>query len=213
MVNSEDGKNLKDLYSSNKRGENAKRLINLIEKDINNGRVLYNRFLNYSNKIVRNYHDAEDVLSCFILNLINRGALNYIYEVNGSFDKELNRWLYRGVRNLSRRFLRNRKRLNVYSLFGGDDEDSAFIDKYCCEQEEAPDKIASKKETLSIILDKISDLEPEHRTLLTQRYFEGASYTRISETQNIPIGTVKSRLNKAKKKFLRLKGVAALAAN
>jgi len=215
MNNSEQDEDTKELCPSDKREGNAKRLINLIEKDMNNGKVLYSRFLNYSNKIVRNYHDAEDVVSHFILNLIKKGALTYEYQVNGSFDKELIRWLYRGVRNLSISLLRERNKLNASSLSDRDDEDFAFIDRSWVKQqrEEVPDIRASRKEAQRIILENIPNLEPEYREILTQRYFGRASYKQLSETQQIPIGTVKSRLHAAKKKFSRLKGVAVLAFN
>ena len=203
----------KDLCTFDKREENAEKLINFIEKDINNGRVLYNRLFNYSNKIVRNYHDAEDVVSHFILNLIKRGALTYEYNINGSVDGKLTRWLYRGVRNLSISLLRDRNRLNVSSLSSRDDEDFIFINEYCCKQEEAPDKRASRKEALRVVFENIPNLKPEYRNVLTQRYFDYASYKEISETQHIPMGTVKSRLYYAKKKFSELEDVVALAVN
>lgn len=215
MVNSGDCENTKELCSSDKREDNAKRLINLIEKDMSNGRVLYNRFFNYSKKIVRNYHDAEDVVSHFILNLIKGGAPTYKYNINDSFDKELTRWVYRGIRNLSISLLRERNRLNASSLSDRDDEDFAFIDRSGVKQqrEEVPDIRASRKETQEIILENIPNLKPEHRNILTQRYFDCASYKQLSETQHIPIGTVKSRLHTAKKEFSELEGVAVLAFN
>lgn len=215
MINSKEDGDLRDLCLFDKRGENAKRLINLIEKDMNNGRSLYNRLFNYSNRIVRNYHDAEDVLSHFILNLINGKSLTYIYFINGSADGKLIRWLYRGVRNLSISLLRDRNRLDICSLDSRDDENFALVDKYWFKQkqEEAPGNIMSKEETHRIVFEKIPDLKPKYRDILTQRVSNQGSYKEISEALHIPMGTVKSRLHKAKKKFLELKGVAALTVN
>ncbi|MDD5192605.1 MAG: RNA polymerase sigma factor [Candidatus Nanoarchaeia archaeon] len=213
MGDSEGDEDLSDLRPFEKRGENAKRLINLIEKDMGNGRVLYNHLLNYSKKLVGNYHDAEDVVSHFILNLIDGKAFTYKYNLNGSVDWKLKRWLCRGVRNLSISLLRNKGILNVYP--NKDDEDFVFFDRYLSKQkqEEVPERRVSRKETRKVVFENILHIRPEYRSILTQRYFNHASYKKISETQHIPIGTVKSRLHTAKKKFSRLEGVIALAAN
>ncbi len=210
-----EGEDLKDICPSDKRKGNAKRLIDLIESDMNNGRVLYNRLFNYSNRIVRNYHDAENVLSHFILNLINGKSLTYIYNINGSADGKLIRWLYGGVRNLSISYLRDRNRLKICSLSDRDEKDFAFIDEYLSKQGEGevPDIKACKKEVFGVVFDNIPNLKPKYRDILTQRCSNRGSYKEISKTLHIPIGTVKSRLHIAKKKFSRLRGVAALTAN
>src|SRR3989344_153588 len=208
----EEDEDLSDLRPFEKREDNAKRLISLIEKDMDNGRVLYNRLINYSNKIVGNYHDGEDIVSHFILHLIDGGALTYKYNLNGCVDCKLTRWLYRGVRNLSISLLRERNRMNILSFSDKDTEDFVFIDEYWCKQkqEEVPYKKLSRKEIQMTVSENIPHLKPEFGNVLTQRYFGCASYKQISETQHIPIGTVKSRLNTAKKRLSGLKGIVAL---
>lgn len=51
---------------------------------------------------------------------------------------------------------------------------------------------------------KIKELEPENRMMLTMRDIEGASYKDISSDLEIPVGTVKSRINRARIKLAKL---------
>ena len=62
-----------------------------------------------------------------------------------------------------------------------------------------PDK--DLKKMIYYNFDKLENLKDGD--ILTQRYLNGASYKEIAEVQKINIGTVKSRLNKAKKGFKR----------
>jgi len=50
-----------------------------------------------------------------------------------------------------------------------------------------------------IILNAIDNLSGNYREIIKLRLFEDASYDTISEITNIPIGTVKSRIYRARK--------------
>lgn len=201
-----------DFCPLDKREENTEKIIGLLKKDMENGRAMYKRLLNYSVKIVKNYHDGEDIISQFILHLIKRGARTYEYNIDRSIDGKLTRWMYRGVRNLSISFIRNKKISSVSYFSEKENEDYRFIDKYWYKQkqEDSPNEKVSKKEEMENVSRNLSYLKPKHENILLQRYFERASYKEISETQHIPIGTVKSRLHAAKEKFAELEEIVAL---
>lgn len=206
-------KNYLDFCPLDKRKENAEKIIRILKEDMENGRVLYNRLLNYSVTFVKNYHDGEDILSQFFLHLIEKGAITYKYNVNSSIDGNLYKWLHRGVRNLSISFTKNKRRLDVSYFFEKENEDYSFIDINWRKQkqEDSPDEKAIKKEISEIVSRNMPNLKMEYRDILTQRFFEHDSYQKISETQKIKIETAKSRVRAAKKKFSRLEEIAVLA--
>lgn len=59
---------------------------------------------------------------------------------------------------------------------------------------EPADKLFDNQSDLAVVL---SNLSPKHSEVLFMRYFDGLSIEEISQALNIPIGTVKSRINKA----------------
>jgi RNA polymerase sigma-70 factor (ECF subfamily) len=63
----------------------------------------------------------------------------------------------------------------------------------------APDKALERKEVGEILLDAINKLPFSHRTILLLKEVEGLSYDEISTTLDLPLGTVKSRLARARK--------------
>ena len=63
----------------------------------------------------------------------------------------------------------------------------------------APDKALERKEVGQLLLDAIDELPFSHRTILLLKEVEGLSYDEISTTLDLPLGTVKSRLARARK--------------
>lgn len=63
----------------------------------------------------------------------------------------------------------------------------------------APDKTLERKEVGQLLLDAIDKLPFTQRTILLLKEVEGLSYDEISTTLDLPLGTVKSRLARARK--------------
>ena len=61
-----------------------------------------------------------------------------------------------------------------------------------------PDQEASARETLAILLRELETLDEEQRTLVVLRDMEGLAYAEIAEITDQPLGTVKSRLHRAR---------------
>lgn len=78
------------------------------------------------------------------------------------------------------------------------------------EQVARPDRAAMGRELEAVLQQAINDLEEEHRTLIVLREIEGLSYQEISEVTNLPLGTIKSRLHRAR---LKLKNAVATYRN
>jgi RNA polymerase sigma-70 factor (ECF subfamily) len=61
-----------------------------------------------------------------------------------------------------------------------------------------PARLAIDKEMRELVLEALARLDNEHRAIVVLRDIEGMSYIDISETLEIEMGTVKSRLSRAR---------------
>jgi RNA polymerase sigma-70 factor (ECF subfamily) len=103
-------------------------------------------------------------------------------------------WLYHIARNVARDELRTRKRRPVFTA--GDERRLA----------EAPGKATDVAETLArreAVLVTLERLSERDRTLLVLRDIEGRNYDEIASRTGLPLGTVKSGLSRARRRFAR----------
>lgn len=64
-----------------------------------------------------------------------------------------------------------------------------------------PEEAMMKEETAEQLKVALRKLRYKYRNIIELRYFKGLSYEELAEELSVPIGTVKSDLNKAKKKL------------
>lgn len=101
-------------------------------------------------------------------------------------------WLYRIAFNVA--LSRHRKRRSKVSLDLGDDNNPMDpIDK-----SESPDEPMLRDERVEMVRIALDQLSEDHRTVLVLRELEDASYEDIAEILNISIGTVRSRISRAR---------------
>lgn len=67
-----------------------------------------------------------------------------------------------------------------------------------------PDRVLEGKERAEAFERALSELEPEDRAALVLRELDGMSYLEMAETLDVPIGTVKSRLHRARTTLARI---------
>ncbi|MCA9216943.1 MAG: sigma-70 family RNA polymerase sigma factor, partial [Planctomycetales bacterium] len=101
-------------------------------------------------------------------------------------------WLYRIAMNawISRN-RRQRPKISVDAVresTGTDPEDTS----------ETPQQGIEREEQITQIRTAISELTEEHRSVLVLRDIDGCCYDEISEMLDIPVGTVRSRLHRAR---------------
>jgi len=114
-------------------------------------------------------------------------------------------WLYRIVSNVCLDMLRSRKDDTVSLEITREDENDT-------EQRPLPDDTAEpsarieREERQQIVHRAIAELSDDHRIVLVLCDIMGLSYEEIAEILDTPIGTVKSRLNRAR---LALKDILA----
>jgi RNA polymerase sigma-70 factor (ECF subfamily) len=101
----------------------------------------------------------------------------------------LRSWLYRIAVNAATDMLRKEKRILPNAL-----EDLPLQDPQL-----GPEALFSQAERTALVQKAILSLPEASRVVLVMREYEGMSYHEIAESLRIPLGTVMSRLNYARK--------------
>jgi RNA polymerase sigma factor (sigma-70 family) len=142
-------------------------------------------------KMVNNRDDAEDLtIEAF------GKAFKNIHQYTPDFA--FSTWLFKIATNNCIDFIR-RKRKNTFSIdksFEGQDGNDTFIDI----KSEGPDPEEGliKKQKAQLMHDVVEKLKPRYRRLIELRYFNELSYEEIAQELNLPLGTVKAQLFRAR---------------
>jgi RNA polymerase sigma-70 factor (ECF subfamily) len=116
--------------------------------------------------------------------------------------KQFSTWLYTIASNLAKNELRNRSRsplVYYQSLRSRDDEEPRPL-----QFEDAtsrPDAMYASRHLRELVDRVVATLAPHHRLVFVLRELEGRSYEEIAELTRCNLGTVKSRLNRARHAF------------
>ncbi|MCK4889527.1 MAG: RNA polymerase sigma factor [Candidatus Aminicenantes bacterium] len=119
-----------------------------------------------------------------------------IYKNIDKFDESFNisSWIIRISKNHCIDYWRKNKKNN----FRIDLEDNLVRD------ENSPEDNLIKSADLNKLREKILQLKPEVRSLLILRDIQNHSYQEIADSLNIPLGTVKSKINRARIQLAKL---------
>jgi RNA polymerase sigma-70 factor (ECF subfamily) len=141
-----------------------------------------NRLFNFIFRIIPEKETAEDILQDTFLRVYNQRK-------NYSPDYALSTWVYTIALNLVRSELRKRKLRKYLSLDFLKEESDI----------ELPDTTNPEPAKLMPILEKaIKELPEEYRTAFVLCDIERLPYNDIAEIMRVPVGTVKSRINRAR---------------
>ena len=148
---------------------------------------------NLALKMVGNPDDAFDISQDAFLR-----AYNSLSSFHG--DSKLSVWLYRLTSNICIDFLRKKKRRNEVqlSILEDDDEDRPLDipdDRF------SPDVELDRAEQRKAIHEGLAQLPENDRKILTLREISGLSYEEIAQALDLELGTVKSKLFRARKKL------------
>jgi RNA polymerase sigma-70 factor (ECF subfamily) len=106
-------------------------------------------------------------------------------------------WLYRIAINLSRNHLRDAARSRAESLeYGGDEAEGG--QREIADTSGDPADLAQTQDMALRVRQAIATLSPDHRTVVTLHHLEGMPVEQIAAIMQCSVGTVKSRLSRAR---------------
>ena len=116
-------------------------------------------------------------------------------------DSAFYTWLYRIAVNSAKKALMELKRdpviMHSAMAVSEDGDETSRIENELSDGE-TPESLLASKEIAAVVNAAVDDLPEEHRRAITLREIEGLSYEEISEVMNCPIGTVRSRIYRAR---------------
>ncbi len=114
------------------------------------------------------------------------------------FESTFYTWLYRIAVNAAQDRVKQRRRRPATSL-----EDLPPVFASPASDAGPPDRVVLSQEIATTVRAKVDELPARYRTVLVLREFEGRSYEEISEILGCSIGTVESRLFRARQRLMR----------
>ncbi|CAN5753165.1 sigma-70 family RNA polymerase sigma factor [soil metagenome] len=142
-------------------------------------------------KMVNNKDDAEDLTVEAFGKAFKRLSQ---YTPNFAFST----WLFRIATNNCIDFIR-RKRKNTFSIDQPmeDDEGGEMVMDLRSDTLD-PEQHIMKKQKIMMLRELVDKLKPRYRTLIEMRYFQELSYEEIATQLELPLGTVKAQLFRAR---------------
>lgn len=116
-------------------------------------------------------------------------------------DSAFYTWLYRIAVNTAKKALMEMKRdplVSESALASREDEDETSRVENELTDGETPDAVLASKQIAAAVNSAIESLSEDLRQAITLREIEGLSYEEIAELMNCPIGTVRSRIFRAR---------------
>ncbi len=109
-------------------------------------------------------------------------------------------WLFTITSNICRDELRKRqRRLKTQSLSDPIKLKDGEVEREIADDSMTPEKISDHRELRNEIQEVINQLPPEQKEVIVLREFQGFSYEEIAEVSGIAVGTVKSRISRARR--------------
>jgi len=154
-------------------------------------RAYEKRVFNCAFRITGNYHDASDVASEAFIR-----AFHSIQTFRG--DAKFATWIYRIVTNV---YLDERKKSKSHRLTSLDEcleLDENSVTRQIEDDSPSPGEVVENKERARALQCAINSLPDYQRVIVTLYHLQHRSYEEIADILRLPIGTVKSRLNRAR---------------
>lgn len=143
-------------------------------------------------KMVNNRDDADDLTIEAFGKAFNRIKQ---YQPNYAFST----WLFKIASNNCIDFLRKEKKKRMVSLdntVSGDDGDEMTFEVK--DDKPDPEEVFIKEQKAETMREVVDKLKPRYRDLVMLRYFKEYSYDEIAKEMDLPLGTVKAQLFRAR---------------
>lgn len=179
--------------------EKAQRDYILVQEAIKGNQSAYGKLMEYYRdsiyftvlKMVKNTEDADDLtIEAFgkAFNRLEKYTPTYAFST----------WLFKIATNNCIDFIR-KKRIEVTSLDRGIKNNDGQTVYYDTKSEgKDPEETIMQKQKVQQMRSFVEKLKPRYRILIEKRYFEELSYDEIAQELNLPLGTVKAQLFRAR---------------
>jgi RNA polymerase sigma-70 factor, ECF subfamily len=154
-------------------------------------RAYEKRVYNLAYRLSGNYDEAND---------ISVDALLRVFQAIRLFrgDANFSTWLFRIVTNVfldRRKRMKNKQHLSLEEYI---ELEENSVTRQVEDPAPTPDEVAEAGERREKMQEAIATLPDYQRAMIVLYHTEGLSYEEISQVMSMPIGTVKSRLNRAR---------------
>ena len=158
------------------------------------------RLLNFVHRTIGDRERAEDLVQEVFIR---------VHRHLHRFDqtKKFSTWIYTIASNLAKNELRNRSRSplvlfqTIKRNWEADHRPLQFEDKHY-----RPEDLFRKRYLRELVDSAVAQLPEHHRVVFVLRELEGKTYEEIAEITQCNLGTVKSRLNRARNRFAQIVG-------
>jgi RNA polymerase sigma-70 factor (ECF subfamily) len=113
-------------------------------------------------------------------------------------DGNFRSWLLRIVTNTCYDYLRSQRRRSTVSLDDLTEPSGAEFPQLRADELQNPEMLVTQQESLQFLLQAIDQLPSWHRDVVLLVDVHGYDYTEAAEMLSLPLGTVKSRLSRAR---------------
>jgi RNA polymerase sigma-70 factor (ECF subfamily) len=153
-------------------------------------RMYQKQIYNLGYRMMGNEEDASDITQEAFLK-----AYKSIKKFNAK--SSFGTWIYRIAVNVCIDELRKRKKAKLYPIVHNDDLDEKGH-KLVVDTNDLPEERMEKRETRKKVRQAINRLPEDHRAVIVLRDIQERSYQEIADILGLNIGTVKSRINRAR---------------
>ncbi len=148
------------------------------------------KLIRYLSMLTRNSSDVEDVAQEVFMQTY-QGIQNF------RGDSAFTTWFFRIAINTARRNMaRNRQRIFYTAEQMGDPGSEQYSSAET--DFDTPEARMETRQIIELLNTALDDLPPEQSTALILREIEGYSYEEIAEQMHTPLGTVRSRIHRAR---------------
>lgn len=180
--------------------EKSNNIKQLVERSQNGDSIAFEELVTlYQDKIyglsyhlTGNYADAQD--------LAQEAFVKAFYSIK-SFRNEADfgTWVHRITVNLWLNIAQKRKKQQAFSLDAPVETQNGEMERMVAATTEGPEEITEQKELRELVWTAMKNMTQEHKSVLVLREVYGYSYDEISGILKCSPGTVRSRLNRARR--------------
>ena len=147
------------------------------------------RVMSLVQRLIRDHHEAQDIVQEAFIK-----AYRALPRFRG--DSAFYTWLYRIAVNTAKNHLASKGRRPA--IEGVELEEAEIVGIPKLQDNETPEHQLLRDELQQVVFGAINNLPDDLKTAITLREFDGLSYEEIAHIMDCPVGTVRSRIFRAR---------------